>query len=367
MATTIDDPSLVQSDLQFSTPIPEVLFGQVLTIERDLNSPSYHSTEEEDIEVSAIEIEGLTKYYGDLLAVDDISFSVERGEVFGYLGPNGAGKTTTIRMLVGLSRPSRGTAQVAGHSITDEIVEVKRRVGVVPEVSNLYDELTVRDNLLFMSQLYHVPRDERALRVEEILQSLELLVRKETKFGKLSKGLKRRVVIAASLVHKPEILFLDEPTVGLDVVSANALRDYIEYLGTQETTVFLTTHYIEEADRLCDRIAILVGGRIVVLDTPEEIKKRMPTQSIIRAELSKVPDRLLVQKLQAIGLLEQDGHFISLRVEELGDSLSALVRLTTEEGVSVESLETDRPTLEEAFLELTGVPPERMRSEKGVS
>jgi ABC-2 type transport system ATP-binding protein len=315
--------------------------------------------------MAAIEINKLSKYYDGLLAVDGISFEVSRGEVFGFLGPNGAGKTSTIRMLVGLSRPSSGAAIVAGYSITDNIVEVKRRVGLVPEVSNLYDELSVWDNLLFMSQLYHVPRHERSGRVSEVLQSFDLIDRKLTKFGKLSKGLKRRAVIAASLVHEPEILFLDEPTVGLDVVSAHSLREYIERLGTQETTVFLTTHYIEEADRLCDRIAIIVQGKIVVLDKPEEIKKRVRAQSIIRAELSRVPDGSLLQGLRELGELEFEGRSIRLQVEKTSESLSALFNLTTQEGVSVEALETGQPTLEEAFVELTGMSTDRLHAEKG--
>ena len=313
----------------------------------------------------AIEIQSLTKYYDDLLAVNRISFEVKKKEIFGFLGPNGAGKTSTIRMLVGLSKPSGGTATVAGYSIIDDIVEVKRRVGLVPEISNLYDELTVWDNLLFMSQLYHIPKQERSSRISEVLHSFDLMDRKTTKFGKLSKGLKRRVVIAASLVHEPEILFLDEPTVGLDVVSAYTLRQYIEQLGSQNTTVFLTTHYIEEADRLCDRIAILVKGEIVVLDTPEEIKRQVKTQSVIRAELSKPPAGLLIQGLQDIGTLDIDGRFINLQVADISDSLNALFSLTNREGVAVEAVETGRPTLEEAFVKLTGMTRERMHVEKG--
>jgi ABC-2 type transport system ATP-binding protein len=315
--------------------------------------------------MAAIEIDQLTKYYDGLLAVDGISFNVNKGEVFGFLGPNGAGKTSTIRMLVGLSRPNSGRAMVAGHSITDDIVEVKRRVGLVPEVSNLYDELSVWDNLVFMAQLYHVPRYDRTGRVEEILQSFDLLERKATKFGKLSKGLKRRVVISASLVHDPEILFLDEPTVGLDVASAHSLREYIEQLGTGDTTVFLTTHYIEEADHLCDRIAILVQGRIVVLDTPEEIKKQVRAQSVIRAKLSRVPDGSLLQGLRTLGELEVEGRTISLKVEKTSESLNGLFGLASREGVSVEALETGQPTLEEAFVELTGMSTDKMRREKG--
>ncbi|MFQ6053817.1 MAG: ABC transporter ATP-binding protein, partial [Candidatus Bathyarchaeia archaeon] len=220
----------------------------------------------------AIVVENLTKYYDDLLAVDHISFRVHGGEVFGFLGPNGAGKTTTIRMLVGLTTPSEGTAAVAGYDILEDIVEVKRRVGVVPETSNLYDELSVWENLLFASRLYHVPRDARPDRIKDLLETFRLWERRDTRFGKLSKGLKRRVVIAAALVHEPQIVFMDEPTSGLDVVSALALRRFIDELRLEDTTVFLTTHYIEEADQLSDRIAIIVDGKIVTVDEPEDIK-----------------------------------------------------------------------------------------------
>jgi ABC-2 type transport system ATP-binding protein len=322
-------------------------------------------TEGITMDQSAIEAIGLTKHYGTLSAVDDISFRVGKGEVFGFLGPNGAGKTTTIRMLVGLTSPSEGTAMVAGHSITDDIVEVKRRVGVVPEVSNLYDELSVWDNLLFMSQLYHVPRKERRERIEDVLQSFDLQSRRGMKFGKLSKGLKRRVVIGAALVHSPEIVFMDEPTVGLDVVSAQSLREFIEQLGDNDTTVFLTTHYIEEADRLCDRIAIIMQGKILVTDTPVGIKKRVETQPVIRAELSSSPSKSLLSKLDELGELEHEGCIINLRVQKPSDSLPLIINTLSSEGASVEVLETVRGTLEEAFVELTGCSPDSLRAEKG--
>jgi ABC-2 type transport system ATP-binding protein len=314
---------------------------------------------------AAIEVHGLTKYYGDLLAVEDLSFEINKGEIFGFLGPNGAGKTTTIRMLVGLTRPSNGTAIIAGHSIIDDIVEVKRRVGVVPEISNLYDELSVWDNILFMSQLYHVPRQERKRRIKDILQSFDLMSRSRMKFGKLSKGLKRRVVIAAALVHAPEIVFMDEPTVGLDVFSAHSLRELIKELGTEKTTVFLTTHYIEEADRLCDRIAIIVQGKIIVMDAPKEIKKRIITQPAIRAELSHVPDKSLILMLNDLGDLEHEGRSIKLRVENLAESLGLLINTLSSRGMTVEALETVQPTLEEAFVKLTGMSLDKMRTEKG--
>lgn len=306
----------------------------------------------------------LTKEYDGLLAVDHVSFEVNRGEVFGFLGPNGAGKTSTIRMLVGLTEPSEGSASVAGYDIRKEIVEVKRRVGVVPETSNLYDELTAGENLLFASQLYNVPRGERPDRIQELLESFHLTDRRDTKFGKLSRGLKRRVVIAAALVHRPEIVFMDEPTTGLDVVSARSLRKYIQELQKEGTTVFLTTHYIEEADQLADRIALIVKGNIVTVDTPERIKDKVKGTPIVEAVLSREPNRLLVEKLGELGSVDWDERRISITTGNVMVALESLIHLAKQEGLEVQDIQTQRPSLEDAFIELTGISAESMMSEK---
>lgn len=312
----------------------------------------------------AIAVDNLTKYYDELVAVDHISFKLERGEVFGFLGPNGAGKTTTIKMLVGLTTPSEGTATVGGYDIRRNIVEVKRRVGVVPETSNLYDELSVWDNLLFSSRLYHVPRRERAGRIEGLLETFNLRERRHTKFGKLSKGLKRRVVIAAALVHQPEIVFLDEPTVGLDVVSAHALRRFIRELREENTTVFLTTHYIEEADQLSDRIAILVKGNIVAVDTPVNIKNSVKGTPVLAVILSKEPDKSLIEELGGLGEVKFVEREIRIEAENVDEVLGALLRLTSERSIHIEDVNTIRPSLEDAFVELTGISPDVMKTEK---
>jgi len=204
-----------------------------------------------------IQASGLTKFYGELLAVDHINFEVKSGEIFGLLGPNGAGKTTTIRMLTGLSKPTEGKASVLGFDVGSEIVKIKKHIGVVPEISNLYDELSAFDNLMFMAQLYGVPRSQRRKRAEELLKIFYLYERKDSPFRALSRGMKRALTIAAGMIHNPKILFLDEPTVGLDVVAARSLRNLITNLRQQGMTIFLTTHYLEEADLLCDRVAIL--------------------------------------------------------------------------------------------------------------
>lgn len=313
---------------------------------------------------ATIVMQGLTKYYGSLLAVDHVTLNVEKGEVFGFLGPNGAGKTTTIRMLVGLTTPSEGTATVAGYDIGEDIVEVKRRVGVVPEASNLYDELSVWDNLLFSSRLYHVPRGEREGRIRNLLETFNLDERSDTRFGKLSKGLKRRVVIAAALVHEPEIIFMDEPTSGLDVMSAISLRKLIRRLRREDITVFLTTHYIEEADQLSDRVGIIVEGRIVVVDTPENIKRSMRGSPVLEACLSQVPDESMIRGLEAAGRVEVDGNRIRIEAGNLTAALESLTRLASRQGIQVTDVKTLQPSLEEAFVGLTGVSPELMIVEK---
>jgi ABC-2 type transport system ATP-binding protein len=273
--------------------------------------------------------------------VDHVSFEVKAGQVFGFLGPNGAGKTTTIRMLTGLSQPTAGNAQVLGYDLHTDLVRVKKAVGVVPETSNLYAELTAHDNLIFMGQLYGVPRRERGQRADELL-------RQEVPFAKLSRGMKRALTVAAALVHRPRLLFLDEPTTGLDVLSAHSLRALIERLREAGVTIFLTTHYLEEAERLCDRVALIVEGRIVALDTVDRLKAQVQGQAAVEVVMASADGR------------EERQRFV-------GDEMAAAVRkaLAATEGRQVVALNTIRPTLEDAFIELTGLSAEVMRAEKG--
>ena len=227
-----------------------------------------------------IEVDELTKSFEKINAVNRIDFEVNGGEIFGFLGPNGAGKTTTIRMLTGLSKPSDGKASILNYDIRTEITQIKKRIGVVPEASNLYDELSGIDNLIFMAQLFGVARDERVKRAEELLKTFGLFERKNDLFRKYSRGMKRALTIAAALIHNPEIVFLDEPTVGLDVVAARSLRNLIKNMRHQGITVFLTTHYLEEADLLCDRVAIIVKGKIIKIDTPTALKESSGTDTL---------------------------------------------------------------------------------------
>uniref|UniRef100_A0A7C6EGB4 ATP-binding cassette domain-containing protein n=1 Tax=candidate division WOR-3 bacterium TaxID=2052148 RepID=A0A7C6EGB4_UNCW3 len=249
--------------------------------------------------MAIIQASDLTKCFGTFLAVDHINFAVEKGEVFGFLGPNGAGKTTTIRMLTGLSKPTTGKASILGFDIDSEIVKAKKHIGVVPEISNLYDELSAIDNLLFMAQLYGVPRRKRREKAEELLKIFRLYERKDSSFRTFSRGMKRALTIAAALIHNPEVLFLDEPTVGLDVVAARSLRNLISNLHQQGITIFLTTHYLEEADLLCDRVAIVVKGRILAIDTPQVLKAKTDKKSLEEAFMKITglePEVLAIEK-----------------------------------------------------------------------
>jgi len=248
---------------------------------------------------NVIEVNGLTKRFKEITAVDGISFEVKKGEVFGFLGPNGAGKTTTIRMLVGLSQPTNGKASVLGFDINSQIVQIKKHIGVVPEISNLYDELSAIDNLIFMAQLYGVPSRERREKSEELLKAFRLYERKDSLFCTFSRGMKRALTIAAALIHNPEVIFLDEPTVGLDVVAARSLRNLISNLRQQGVTIFLTTHYLEEADLLCGRVAILVKGRILTIDTPLSLKAKTDKKSLEEAFMKITglePEVLVIEK-----------------------------------------------------------------------
>jgi len=218
--------------------------------------------------MSAIQVRGLTRDYNGLRAVDGITFAVEAGELFGFLGPNGAGKTTTIKVLTGQLRPTAGTAQVAGCDVVEERQQLMPRIGVVFEVQNLYERLSARDNLVFAARLYGVPRG----RVDRVLAQVGLADRARDRIKEYSNGMKQRLLIARALLHEPEVLFLDEPTRGLDPNVAREIRAIVVDLARQGVTVFLTTHYMDEADQLCDRVAIIDRGTIVALDTPQQLK-----------------------------------------------------------------------------------------------
>jgi len=303
-----------------------------------------------------IEVKELTKYYGSLLAVDHITFHVNRGEIFGFLGPNGAGKTTTVRMLTGLTTPTSGTAIVVGHDVVREPRAAKRKIGLLPEASNVYTELSVWDNVMFSGEIHGVPGRERQRRAKELLEMFGLYNRRRQKAGKLSKGLKRRLSIAMALIHEPEVLFLDEPTSGLDVQSTRLVRQIIRRLNRSGTTIFLTTHNMEEANTLCHRIAVINRGKLAAVDTPERLKAVAERTHSVVVSFSTRPRGLKEKlgKLPAVESVLEEGDKFRLYTRDPPVVLESLLELARAEGMKIISLNTLGPTLEDVFIRLTG-------------
>jgi ABC-2 type transport system ATP-binding protein len=314
----------------------------------------------------AIAVRGLSKRFEDVQAVDVVSFTVERGELFGFLGPNGAGKTTTINLLTGLARPDSGTIEVGRIDCTNKPRAAQHLIGVVPDESNLYPELTGYENLCFCASLYGMPRAERHDRARELLETFALAGASDRKFAGYSKGMKRKLTIAAGIIHRPEILFLDEPTTGIDVASARQLRQLVADLHDGGTTIFLTTHYIEEAERLCDRIAFIVSGRIVRIDSVRRLLEPVEKKHVVRVSFSSAPGDLRG------GLSES---FPELRAELAGGDVlrvesdepvrvGPLIRFLEDRGAEVTEARRMRPSLEDVFVEITGLEADAMRREK---
>ena len=307
-------------------------------------------------EVKAIEAKSLTKHYGDFLAVDHVSFDVNQGEIFGFLGPNGAGKSTTIRMLTGVSTPTEGKANIMGFDISRQPVDAKSVMGIVPDISNIYTELTAWENLIFTGKLYGIPKARREESAENLLKRFDLYGRKDEKVEGFSRGMRRRVCIAMALVNDSKILFLDEPTSGLDVKSVRGIRGMIRELNAEGLTVFLTTHNIEEASQMCDRIAIINRGKISVIDTPENIKRAMKSSQSVEVafrETNKEMQKTL-EDLPSVMELQKRGDKLRLLTENPTQTLRQLCGVIEEQGLEPITLNTLGSSLEDAFLQLTG-------------
>jgi ABC-2 type transport system ATP-binding protein len=308
---------------------------------------------------SAIKAVNLTKYYGRLLAVDHINFEVKKGEIFGFLGPNGAGKTTTVRMLTGISKPTEGTAEVMGYDIQRQSVEAKELMGIVPDISNVYTDLSAWGNLIFTGRLYDIRRVERERRAKELLELFGLFDRRHEIVQDFSRGMKRRVCIAMALMNQSSILFLDEPTSGLDVQSVLTIRNLIRKLNEDGLTIFLTTHNMEEANQMCDRIAIINRGKIAAIDTPERLKKTIKKLQSI--EVSFVgPTRILTADLktfQGVTEVSKQGDKYRLYTEDSSSVLSAIWQYASVNNLKILTVNTMGPSLEDVFVKLTGITP----------
>ncbi len=316
--------------------------------------------------VPALQVRGLSKRFGTVQALDGIDFDVEEGEFFGLLGPNGAGKTTTINLLTGLARPDAGSIRISGIDCSSDPKAAQHLMGVVPDESNLYPELTGFENLCFCGALYGMRRPAREARARDLLEMVGLQDGADRKFGGYSRGMKRRLTIAAGIMHAPPILFLDEATSGIDVASARKIRRLLAGLNEGGTTVFLTTHYIEEAERLCRRVAFLVKGRIARIDLVENLMRRVEGRNVVTLAL----DGPAEEHASALA-----GAFPGLWVERVaGDRidvssegavrLGPLVRFFEERGREVLEARKARPSLEEVFVRITGIEAGEMANEK---
>ncbi len=303
-----------------------------------------------------IDVKGLTRYYGDLLAVDHVSFGVARGEIFGFLGPNGAGKTTTVRMLTGVIVPTDGTAQIEGHDVVRDVLAAREHMGIVPEQANVYMDLTVWQNLMLMGELHGVPRLTRMRHGSKLLHLFGLAERAKHKGRSLSKGLRQRLMLCMALVSRPAILFLDEPTTGLDVGSARLIRELVVRMNREQgTTIFLTTHNIEEADQLCHRVAIIDKGRIAAIDTAAALKEQFV--SVRSVEVAFGDDERLgaevLSALEGVSEVKTLARTFKLFTREPGRVAQEIASLARDRGVTIKSIRTCEPALEDVFTRIT--------------
>lgn len=285
-----------------------------------------------------------------------INFNVKSGHIFGFLGPNGAGKTTTIRMLTGVSTPTEGSAFIAGYDITTQSTAAKAVIGVIPDISNCYTELTAWENLDFTGKLYGVPKETRNERSVNLLKQFDLYDRRHEKVIEFSRGMRRRVCIAMALVHNSKILFLDEPTSGLDVKSVRGIRRLIRELNADGITVFLTTHNIEEASQLCDRVAIINRGQIAAIDTPENLKRVMKSSQSVEVSFKHTSPHIQkdLQTFPSINDIQKRGDKFHLLTDNPSRTLRDLGRYIEAHALDPLAINTLGPSLEDAFLQLTG-------------
>ncbi len=306
---------------------------------------------------AAIETRALRKVYGDkVVALDALDLTVPEGEFFGLLGPNGAGKTTTIGILTTRIRATSGEAMVAGANVATRSADARRRIGVVPQRPNPDRGLRVAENLVFHATYFGVPRAVAAKRADELLERFGIADKKDGKVDALSGGQQQRLMIARALIHEPRVLFLDEPTVGLDPQARLAFWDLLREVHGQGRTIVMTTHYMEEADQLCDRIAIIDHGKLLALDSPAKLKERAPGDTIVDVTLDGEADPLMAAAQSAPGVTRAEARGPMLRVftARVGEAVPAILALAESGGRRVNDIHLSRPSLETLFISLTG-------------
>lgn len=302
---------------------------------------------------SAITIRGLTKSFGQLIAVDHVDLDIGKGEFFGLLGPNGAGKTTLIRTLVGLCTPTGGCATVLGRDVTRESYASRELIGVVPQDFNFDENLTTRDILTYHAGYFGIPRKEREARADELLEFLEIKDKANTSCTKLSGGMKRRLLIGRALMQRPKVLFLDEPTTGVDVQLRRSLWEMFRKLNAEGTTIILTTHYIEEAENLCNRVAIMDHGKIIAMGSPQELIQSSSSDNLIEIEFTgaALPDLKEIPEVHRVWW--KDGR-LSARVTDPDTAAVKILDRLKAAGISVKSMHITESSLEDVFIRLTG-------------
>lgn len=299
-----------------------------------------------------IEAHNLCKSFGPVPAVNDVSITVKKGEIFGFLGQNGAGKTTTIRMLTGVLIPDSGTVRICGTDIQQEPLEAKRHMGVIPENGTVYADLTAEKNILWTAKCYGMDRVSREEKAREILIRLGLEERKDDLVRTFSKGMRQRISIACAIVHSPPVLFLDEPTTGLDVISRRLVIDTVRRMNREGSTVLITTHNIEEANALCSAISIIHKGRIIASDSPERIRTQYDTSGFIEISFEqKIQDRTLMAG--GISRVEPIGNKWRVYTDDADRTVKDLAKIAEKNHLRIVSVATSTPSLEQAFIEMT--------------
>jgi len=307
--------------------------------------------------MGAIDVRNIVKKYGDFEAVKGISFDVAEGEIFGLLGPNGAGKSTLIRMMTTLLVPTSGTAIVGGHDVVKDPNGVRETIGVIPQNMTTDLELSVTENLIIFAKLYGVPSDKRKRLIDQLLEFVELTKWRDAQVKNLSGGMRRRVEIARGLVHEPKIFFLDEPTTGLDPVSrVNVWEMLTRIKSERQLTILITTHYMDEADKLCDRIAIVDHGELKALDSPMKLKASVPSNNVLEVSFSHVPDgwESRLKSLPDVGSINGHDHIFRISTTNGPATTMALLDAAAASGVTVHSLSVASTTLDDVFVHYTG-------------
>ena len=306
-----------------------------------------------------IEVKNLTKTFNKFVAVDDISFDVKKGEIFGLLGPNGAGKSTTIRMLSTLARPTKGTATIGGYDIVKNDNDVRGLIGIVSEKMMMYNRLTARENLWFFGSLFNMPKDVLEKRIDELLELVQLSKWKNSQVGTFSTGMRQRMNVIRALLNLPQMLFLDEPTLGLDPQSTVEIREFIKKINRENsTTILITTHMMSEADLLCDRIGIMDHGKIVALDTSTNLKKLISgaNTTILKLEIANLTPELItmIRSLKCVETVSQDNS-THVKIHAHGDeAFDTIIDAIRAKKAKIDSIENLQPTLEDVFLHITG-------------